>query len=240
MIIIIMFAAAIAMFASIMFIHNRSRVFWATLFGILFVGSTAMMTLNYSQHFGMHQVTTTTTKRIYSAGGSMPLALYQPVGTSGQDDVYIYKASTSQKNSQHTQANEYTHSHIKWVQRDTPRLVTKETRWRYNNSFFAAMYMWSGMDGTLVKRTNTLEYPKTYVKITVKQAKQLRKLAKSPAAKQAQAAARQQGQAAVASALQQAKAKNPQLTKGEMQQVTRQAEQQLQAKMVKQLLSQLK
>lgn len=238
MIIIIMFGAAIAMFASIMFIEHRlPRVILTTLCGLLFVGSTLVMTLNYSHHFGMHQVTTTTRKTIYSASNStLPLALYQPVGTSGRDDVYIYNVRARQKTPTHTQANEFTTSKIRWTNRATPELVTTETRWRYNNNFFAFLYMWSGMDGSLVKRTNTLEYPRVYVKLTVKQANRLKKLAQSPAAKQAQAKAQQQGKAAVASAVQAALAKDPHMTAQQIQQVSQQAEQRLQGQIVKQML----
>ena len=242
MIIFIMFIAAVAMFACIMFMTNRNlRILWTTIFGAIFIASTAMMTLNYSHHFGMHKVTTTTSQRIYSASNSsMPLALYQPVGTSGKDNVYIYNTKEKQKTPNHTQANDYTSSKIKWTNRATPRLVTTETRWRYNNKFFASMYMLSGMDGTLVKRTNVLEYPTSYVKITVKQARQLKKLASSPAAKKAQAASQQQGKSAVAATVQQALAKNPKMSAQEIQQVTQQAEQKMQSQMVKQMLRQVK
>ena len=242
MIIIIMFGAAIAMFASIMFIERRvPQLILATLCGLLFVCSTLVMTLNYSHHFGMHQVTTTTRKPIYSASNStMPLALYQPVGTSGQDNVYIYNVKPRQKTANHTQADEYTTSKIKWANETTPKLVTTETRWRYNNNFFTVLYMWSGMDGNLVKRTNTLEYPRTYVKLTVKQADRLKKLAQSPAVKQAQARAQQQGKTAVASAVQAALTKNPHMTAQQIQQVSQQAEQQLQGQMVKEMLKSAK
>ena len=94
-------------------------------------------TLNYSHHFGMQKVTTTTTKRIYSASNSsMPLAIYQPVGKGGRDDVYIYNTKVKQKTPNHTQANEYTTSRIKWTNGSTPQLVTTETRWQYRNDFY--------------------------------------------------------------------------------------------------------
>lgn len=242
MIILIMFGAAIAIFASIMFIEVKTpQLILATLCGLLFVGATFVMTLNYSHHFGMHKVTTTTSRTIYSASNStMPLALYQPVGTSSQDNVYIYNVKPRQKTANHTQADEYTTSKIKWTNETTPKLVTTETRWRYNNNFFAVLYMWSGMDGNLVKRTNTLEYPRTYVKITVKQANRLKKLAQSPAVKQAQARAQQQGKTAVASTVQAALAKNPHMTAQQIQQVSQQAEQQLQGQMVKEMLKSAK
>ena len=184
----------------------------------------------------MHQETTTTKKTIYSASNSaLPLALYQPVGTSGKDDVYIYNSKKRQKTPDHTQTNEYTHSKIKWTKRLTPRLVTTETRWRYNNGFFRIMYMGTGMDGTLVKRTNVLEYPQAYVKITTKQANQLKKRAASPAAKKAQTTA-EQGRSAIAARVQQALAKNPKMSASQIQRVTLQAEQEVQSQAVKVML----
>lgn len=129
MIIIIMFGAAVALFVSVMFINSRNRrIVWTVIFGLLFVAATALMGLNYSRHFGMHQVTTTTSKTVYSAAGKLPLALYQPVGTNGQDNVLIYKTSQDQKKPQHTQANEYTTSKMKFTNATTPQLKTTETR----------------------------------------------------------------------------------------------------------------
>lgn len=237
MVIILTFFGAILFFLSVMFIHQRGlRVILATITGLIFVGSTALMTLNYSHHFGMHKVTTTTTQRIYPVSSQMPLALYQPVGTSGQDDVYIYKTSPSQAKPQHTQANEFTHSKIKWKKGGNPRLVTTTTRWRYKNDFYRGLCAWSGMNNTLVKRTNTLEYPRTYVKLTAKQAKQLQSKAQSAAGQQAQAAARQQGQTYVTGRVQAAMAKDPQMTADQIRAVTQQAEQEFQAKMVRAML----
>ncbi|MGM9906848.1 DUF4811 domain-containing protein [Limosilactobacillus sp.] len=237
MVIILTFFGAILFFLSVMFIHQRGlRIVLATITGLIFVGSTALMTLNYSHHFGMHKVTTTTTQRIYPVNAQMPLALYQPVGTSGKDDVYIYKTSPKQAKPQHTQANEYTHSQVKWKKAGNPRLVTTTTRWRYKSDFYRLLYAWSGMDNTLVKRTNTLEYPRTYVLLTTKQAKQLQAKAQSAAGQQAQATARQQGQAYVTGRVQAAMAKNPQMTADQIKAVTQQAEQEFQAKMVRAML----
>ncbi|MDD6432433.1 MAG: DUF4811 domain-containing protein [Lactobacillaceae bacterium] len=237
MVIILTFLGAILFFLSVMFIQQRTwRIILVTITGLIFVGSTALMTLNYSHHFGMHKVTTTTTRRIYPVNSQMPLALYQPVGTSGKDNVYIYKTSPSQAKPQHTQANEYTHSQLKWKQTGDPQLVTTTTRWRYKSNFYKFLYAWSGMDGTLVKRTNTLEYPRTYVLLTTKQAKQLQAKAKSAGGQQAQAAARQQGQSYVTGRVQAAMAKNPHMTAAQIQAVSQQAEQEFQAKMVRAML----
>ena len=237
MVIVLTFLGAVCFFLSIMFTRSRaSRIVLATITGLVFVGSTALMTLNYSQHFGMHQVTTTTSRQIYPVNAEMPLALYQPVGTSGKDDVYIYKTKPSQTKLTHTQANEYTHSQVKWKKSGDPRLVTTTTRWRFKNDFYKVLYAWSGMDGTLVKRTNTLEYPRTYVLLTTKQAKQLQAKAKSPAGQQAMATTRQQGQAYVTSRVQAAMTKNPHMTAAQIRAVAKQAEQEFQAKKVQALL----
>lgn len=237
MVIILTFLGAVCFFLSIMFVQERiPRILLATITGLVFIGSTALMTLNYSHHFGMRRVTTTTSRRIYPVNAKMPLALYQPVGTSGKDDVYIYKNKPTQVKPSHTQANEYTHSQVKWKQSGTPRLVTTTTRWRFKNDFYKVLYAWSGMDGTLVKRTNTLEYPRAYVLLTTKQAKQLQTRAKSPAGQQAQAMARQQGQAYVTGQVQNAMTKNPHMSATQIRAVAQQAEQEFQAKMVRALL----
>lgn len=233
MIIILMFISAMALFASVMFINHRTpRIVGTVIFGILFVGSTTLMTLNYSHHFGMHQVTTTTSKTVYSAGGKMPLAMYQPVGTSGKDNVLIYKTRLNQSKPQHTQANEYTTSKMKFSNRQEPQLTTTETRWRFNNKFYKVLYMWSGMDGTLVERTNVINYPQSYVKVTTSQAKQLQaKAGKASGAMQSQA------KTFVTSKVQAAMAKNPQMSAHQIQQVSQQAEQEFMGQMIK---SQLK
>ena len=229
MVIILTFLGALAFFACMMFIQQKSlRIILATLTGIIFVGSTLLMTLNYSHHFGMQKVTTTTTKRIYSASNSsMPLAIYQPVGKGGRDDVYIYNTKVKQKTPNHTQANEYTTSRIKWTNGSTPQLVTTETRWQYRNDFYKVLYAWSGMNNTLVKRTNVLEYPRMYVKLTTSQADKLARVAKSATGTKLQAQVAEQGRAFVISKVQAAMAKNPNMTAKQIQEVSAQAEQQL-------------
>lgn len=238
MVIILMFLGAICVFLSVMFVKSSSmRILLTTISGIVFVSATFLMTGNYDQHWGMHQVTTTKTQQIYSASNSaMPLALYQPVGTSGKDDVFIYNTKARQKKPNHTPANEYTHNHVKWTNKTDAHLVTKETRWRFNNNFDRVLYAWSGMDGALVKRTNTFEYPKAYVKVSTKQAKKLAQAAKSLAGQRAQAAAQQQGQSYVRTQVRSAMSKNPKMSAKQIQNVTKRAELQFQSRMIKKIL----
>lgn len=177
MITILMFISAIAFFLAIMFSSNqRSRAIWGTILGIIFVGSTLMITANFHDHWGMKKVTTTQTRQIYSPR-QLPIILYQPVGTSGKDDVYLYYTSPRQTKPQHTKADEYTHNRIIRTNSTKATLTTSVTRWRYQNSFYKFLFAGSKMDGNLVARHNTFSYPKNYAKLTVKQAQAMQKQA---------------------------------------------------------------
>lgn len=229
MIILLMFISALALFACVMFINGRrSRIISTTIFAILFVVSTALMTMNYSHHFGMRKVTTHTSQTIYSAAGNLPLAIYKPVGISGRDDVLVYKTNPEQKNPLHTQANEYTHSKMKFTNRVKPQLTTTETRWQFKNGFYRVLYLWSGMNGTLVKRTNVIEYPQNYLKVTTDQADQLQKKAKSSGPK-LQAQAKQY----VTNKVQETISKQPNTSAQQIQQVSQQAEEEFLAQVLK-------
>lgn len=158
------------------------------------------------------------------------MALYQPVGTSGKDNVYIYQTKPRQKTPQHTQANEFTTNRLVWTDSDQATLTVKETRWRFKNDFYKVLFAGSKMDGNLVSRTNTFRYPKTFVKISVKQAQAL----KSPAA---QAQLKAQAAAYVTARVQAAKQQNPNLTEAQLQKLTQQAQQEYQAQMIKKMMA---
>ncbi|WP_295730981.1 DUF4811 domain-containing protein [uncultured Limosilactobacillus sp.] len=175
MLIYLSFASAVGLYLCSMFL-KKGRKIGTGVFAILFMLTTAGVTANYSHHWGMKKVTTTTSKVIYSAAGpKLPINLYQPVGTSGQDNVFIYKTTPHQKQSQHTEANELTYSTAKTTTGQQARLVTTETRWRYQNQFSKFLFIGSGINNKLVHRTNTLYYPKGYLRVTVKQAQRLKK-----------------------------------------------------------------
>lgn len=231
MITIIMFLGAIAFFAAIMFSpSNRTRWLLGMISGLIFVGSTLMITANFHEHWGMKQVTTTKTQKIYSTSSQMQLALYQQVGTSGKDNVYIYQTKPRQKTPQHTQANEFTTNRLVWTDSDQATLTIKETHWRFKNDFYKVLFAGSKMDGHLISRTNTFRYPKTFVKISVKQAQAL----KSPAA---QAQLKTQAAAYVTAKIQAAKQQNPDLTEAQLQKLTQQAQQEYQAQMIKKMMA---
>ena len=117
---------------------------------------------------------------------------------------------------------------MKFTNRSNAVLKTTETRWRFKNNFYKSLYLWSGMDSTLVKRTNVIEYPKVYVKVTTAQAKQLQKTTSSNAGQM-----QSQMKAYVSAQVQAAMAKNPKMSAQQIQQVSQQAEQKLMAQMIR-------
>ena len=238
MITIIMFLGAIAFFAAIMFSpSNRTRWLLGMISGLIFVGSTLMITANFHDHWGMKQVTTTKTQKIYSTSSQMQLALYQQVGTSGKDNVYVYQTKPRQKTPQHTQANEFTTNRLVWTDSDQASLTVKETRWRFKNDFYKVLFAGSKMDGHLISRTNTFRYPKTFVKISVKQAQALKKQAQALKSPTAQAQLKTQAAAYVTAKIQAAKQQNPDLTEAQLQKLTQQAQQEYQAQMIKKMMA---
>ena len=238
MITVIMFIGAIAFFVSIMFAPNmRTRWILGLITGLIFVGSTVIITANFHDHWGMKRITTTKTQKIYSASSQMQLILYQPVGTSGKDNVYIYQTKPRQKTPQHTQANEFTTNRLVWTDSDQATLTVKETRWRFKNDFYKVLFAGSKMDGKLVSRTNTFRYPKTFVKISVKQAQALKKQAQALKSPAAQAQLKAQAAAYVTAKVQAAKQQNPDLTEAQLQKLTQQAQQEYQAQMIKKMMA---
>ena len=185
----------------------------------------------------MKQVTTTKTQKIYSTSSQMQLALYQQVGTSGKDNVYVYQTKPRQKTPQHTQANEFTTNRLVWTDSDQATLTFKETRWRFKNDFYKVLFAGSKMDGHLISRTNTFRYPKTFVKISVKQAQALKKQAQALKSPTAQAQLKTQAAAYVTAKIQAAKQQNPDLTEAQLQKLTQQAQQEYQAQMIKKMMA---
>ncbi|WP_461239942.1 DUF4811 domain-containing protein [Paucilactobacillus sp. N302-9] len=240
MVLILLVIGAITFFLAFMFTFKpASRIVAILISGIILIGSTTLMVTNYHDHFGMHKVTTTTTKTIYSASNSkqMPLALYKPVGTSGKNDVFIYNDKETQKTPSHTQANEFTHNKIKWTNKQTATLKTTETRWVYKNNFYKLLFKWSNMNHQLIKRTNTFNYPKTYVKITTAQAAKLKKQMGSQSAK---AQMQAQGKAFVEGKVKAAMMKNPQLSATDQAKIVQQAQIEYQSQALKQAVKQMK
>ncbi|WP_439426206.1 DUF4811 domain-containing protein [Oenococcus alcoholitolerans] len=178
MIIFIVALSAIAFFASLIYVdHQRERIVLALLSGAVLLLSLAAVTANFHDHFGMKKVTTVSSKRIYSVGRSnaFQMILYQPLGSSGSEQVYLYKNSSSSKKIKHTQASEFTQNKVVAVDSDKARIQKKEVRWQYRSELSRVLFAWSGINGQLVSRKNTFYIPKRWFRLTTSQASLLQK-----------------------------------------------------------------
>lgn len=236
MILIILVIGALAFFLAFMFV-NQSVVRSVALLvsGVIFVGATGLMVANYHNHYGMHQVTVETTQRVYSASPASPvnMVLYKPIGTNGTETVYLYGHTTTAKTPSHTTADEYTINRVHWTSGTTATRTTKTTRWEYRNDFDAWLFKWSGMEHTLIKRVNTFNLPRTWVKLSVKQAAKLQQQLKQPTV---QAKMATQGKQYVAARVRAAMVKDPQLSTSAQQRLMKQAQAEFEAQAIRKLV----
>lgn len=232
MVIILLIFACLAAFASAMFLQKASQRIPAVIFSsIIMIGATTMMVLNYHSHLGMKQVTTTTTQTVEPVSAKLPIALYQPLGTAGNEEVLMYRSSANGK-VKHTPADENISSKMKFANVSSLTMKTRKTTWQFKNGFYHLLFLWSGMDGTLVKKQTTITYPREFVKVTPKQMKKL-KAALTTANTTNQTAQKQALDMAVEAKL----AQHPQATAQQKQAIAQQVQRQAAAKMIKQALA---
>ncbi len=232
MVIILLIIACLALFASAMFIKQSGvRIVAVLVSVILLVGSTTLMVLNYHSHFGMKKVTMTTTKMVAPVAKQLPIALYQPLGTDGKEEVLLYRNNPTGK-VQHTKADENITSKMKFANVQSPTMTVKKTRWQFKNNFYKTLFMWSGMNGTLAKQQTTITYPQEFVKVTPRQMRKMKSAMAASAT--SQAAQRQALAAAVATEL----AKHPQASAQQRQAIAQRVQWQLTSQMIKRELAQ--
>lgn len=166
-------------------------------FGLL-TATVLLLTANVNSHYGMKNVTTTTEKTIYSAGGSKSPAgmlITQELGTKSGNYVMIFADREDGKAKPHFVPNkkkmvEAVHktATYKIADVDKATIKTVTTRREWQNDFFKWLLDFGGEGHSLVKQTTTVTVPKnTWVVLSAKQAKQV--TAKQKAASQNKAAA---------------------------------------------------
>lgn len=239
MIIFSLIICAVLSFVFYVYIQNRSLSNTLTAVAVLgLLASIFFMVKNDHDHYGMHQVTQTTTQKIYSASPSkqLPMLVYQPIGTANQHQVYVYKTSATAKKTRHTRAKVTTKNIVKRTT-GTNRMVTKKTYWEYQNKLTKFWFGLSGNGHTYVKETNTLYVQKNWTVLSASQAKKLQQMAKSKSYQAKQKAA---ATAYVKKAVMAAMTKNPTMSAAQQKQVTKQATAAYQAQAMKQLIAQIK
>ncbi len=193
-------------------------------FAVLFILSTFFITINFHNHYGMHKVShETSTKLVSSADKGMDMLLYQPIGTSGKDKVVIYRTDEKATKPSHTGTNKVTNEIIT-TNDSKAKLVTKTVKYEYNSS---SNRLWFGLaqKPTLVRTYNYFYVPKSWMVLTVNQAKQLPTIIKeisgsnTAAQSQMKMAAEQYVQVQVKAAMM----KNPKMTSAQQKALIKKA-----------------
>ncbi len=186
MIIFVAVILAIALFISMVSISKPLlRNLTSLIIAILFALSLSLIVLNDRDHFGMKKITTTQTADLISVSPSkqLKMLLYQNVGTSGKNRVYIYKTQATQKKPTTTNPDPtHTTNKIK-VTTQSPRIVTKTTRWVYKNDAYKLWFGIAGNNHKLIQHKNTFEINNDWLTLSSVQAKKLQHLAKQNTAK---------------------------------------------------------
>lgn len=227
--------------AFVFYVYLSNRVLANSLTALAIIGlltSIFFMVKNDHDHYGLHNVTTTSTQKIYSASPSkqLPMMIYQPIGSANKHQVYVYKTSANAKKTSHTAAKVTTKNVIKRTTGDN-RIVTKKVHREYKNKLYRFWFGLSGNGHKYVKETNTIYLNKNWTVLSATQAKQLQKRASSKAyqAKQKTAATAYVKQQVMAAMM-----KNPTMSAAEQKKVTQQAAAAYQAKAMQQLIKQIK
>ncbi|MBM7543934.1 DUF4811 domain-containing protein [Periweissella beninensis] len=214
MILVIIAISTILFFMSFVLIKKNSyRFITAGLFLIILMVSVAALVANDKNHFGMEQKTTSKTISIKPmvANSQMPLkiVLYQPVGTSGKDNVYLYKTTNNKKTN--TQTDGKTSNKVLLTTTKEARLTVKTTKYVYKNNLTKWLFKLDKKQ-QIVRRENKFILPKTnWVQLSVAQAKKLQVAATKAQTKTAQARQKQAAMAFVSQKLKGAMTKKPAL-----------------------------
>lgn len=227
--------------AFICYVYIQNKVVSNSLTAIMVLGvlvSLFLIVKNDHDQLGLHNVTTTSTQKIYSASPSkqMQLMLYQSVGTADKHRVYVYKTSANAKKTTHTAAKVTTKNVVKSTT-GSSRIVTKKVHREYKNGTYKFWFGLADNGHQYVKETNTIYVNKNWLVLSAQQAKKLQKLTQSKSFKAKQKAA---GKAYVQKQVMAAMTKNPTMSTAQRQQVIKQATAAYQAQAMQQLIKQVK
>lgn len=205
----------------------------------LFILSLILLVSNEYGHFGMQKVTNEKTYQIQSVQKGSNLLLKKELGTSGKEDVYIYRTpeTANKKKPTTTKVDVNVKNVVKTGNYSAATLTRKTTRWEYKNDFYAFLFGISDNNKEFVKQTNTFKVGQDWLVLTTSQASQLQKQMKS---KSFQAQMKQEGAAYVKDAVTKAMQANPSMSAAEQQQVTQQAEKAFKAQAQAKLIQEIK
>jgi len=228
MVIISILICAVLSYYFAVFIQNKKVGYTlAGIFIVIFIGSIVLLVSNEYDHFGMKKVTSEKTEQIQTVQKGNNILLYKELGTSGKEDVYIYRTpeTAKAKNPDHTKAKLHVTNTVKKGS-SSNTLTSKTTRWEYKNGFYSFLFSISGNNKEFVKQSNTFHIGDDWIVLSTTQATKLSKEMKS---KKVQAQMRSEGEAYVKAAVTKAMMANPTMTSAQQKQVMQQAQKEFKA-----------
>lgn len=242
MIIFSLIICAILLFISMISINKNSiRTVLSIIFAVGLIVSMIFMIENDKRHFGMHKVESSKTSKLVSAVSSnqVNLLLYQTVGTSGKEKVYIYKTKINQKKEITTNPDpSKTENKIKNTN-ESAKLVTRTVRWEYKNNFYKFWFGISGNGHKLVRHYNTFFVNNDWAVLSTQQAKELQKIAKNENQSEVKEEAKEYVETEVKGKITKALTKDPSMSAKEQQILTAKASLQAQKDFKKMMMQKL-
>lgn len=237
MIIVTLTLGVVLSFIFFIYISNKPASCSLTILSLLMaIVSMVFIIRNDHDHYGMHEVTKTTTQDIYPIGNQqVKMFLYQPIGTANKHQVYIYQKSENTRKKSHTQTIDTTNQVV--TTNGANRMVTQTTRWEYKSDTAKLWFGIAGESHKFVKRHNILYVNKSVQVLSTQQAKALKKIM---ANKSYQAKLKAQGKAFVTRQVTAAMKKNPTMSAADRAKLVKQAEAEFQAQAIKNVLTQIK
>lgn len=186
LIILLVIVFMVGTFFGFMFIPNRlARWLVGSFCFLLLVASVTMLTLHIKDSWGMKEVTTATSQRIYTAGDKTApygVLIKSEIGKNTNNYVFVYRQNkTSDKPEANFKPDE---KHISEAIKktatyelvaDTKAMVTTQTTRRvWSSNFYKSLFSVGGEENELVKQHATISVPKnTWLVLTQDQVKKL-------------------------------------------------------------------
>lgn len=189
MIIVLLILFVILAFLSIMLVKDSKVRIAATVVSFIAVaGSLVLITGNAHDHWGMKVKTVTTKVQIYSAQdqNTYGVLAYQPIGTSGREKAYVYKAQANSLKTTVAKPDLKTTTSIEHVDGNQAFQVTRAKEYVYDNGFYQFLFGWAGNNHEVKSKVVTYQVPSTWIALSAEEGAKLKSiLAAKTAAKDA-------------------------------------------------------
>ncbi|GAO99161.1 DUF4811 domain-containing protein [Fructobacillus ficulneus] len=179
MVIFTLFIFTVLAFVSLMMIHNLTlRTVAVVVSAAIAVSSIVLIIVNMHDHYGMKVQTKTTKTQIYSVQGQNTYGIlsYQPVGTSGKEKVYIYRATDKSTKATIAKPDLKTTTSLQNIDGNVAYKVTTNKTYVYRNSFFKFLFGIADNNHELKSSHVTYQVPPTWIALSSQDGERLKTL----------------------------------------------------------------